>query len=182
MYLVIGSLLNVLIPTNGDSSLATIGSAINGQVNNLVGIAVASALAQFFTTFCNEITLTRVGNKVKNAYFRSLVKQEVGFFDMRKTGHFLNNITEDTLLVYLSLFLKYSSFGLYFCFYPLLCLIGSTSVWRKAASLYSVLCAVCFRSHHGLRFILEDGHCHVSCSPSHHCHLYVLREPHSFLH
>jgi ATP-binding cassette subfamily B (MDR/TAP) protein 1 len=90
----------VLIPSNGQAaSLSQIGKKINGQVNYLVGIAVASAMAQFLTTFCNEMTLTRVGNKVKNAYFRSLVKQEVGFFDMRKTGHFLNNITEDTLMV-----------------------------------------------------------------------------------
>lgn len=96
-----GSLIDSLTPTAGKWKLTPdeVQNSVSLYSLYLFLIAIASGLASAFMGFCNALISERIGTKLKTRYYESLIKQEIGFFDLKKTGLFLNNMTEDTLLV-----------------------------------------------------------------------------------
>lgn len=100
-YLVMGNLIDSLSPTAGKWKLTPdqVQEAVGVQALYLLLIAIASGLTNGFMSFANGLASERVGTKIKSRYFQALVKQEIGYFDLKKTGTFLNNLTEDVLLI-----------------------------------------------------------------------------------
>ncbi len=60
-----------------------------------IGAMVAMAMITFFMNFAHG----RVGIQLKRAYFNSLMDQEIGYFDMKRTGQLLSDMTENMELV-----------------------------------------------------------------------------------
>ena len=60
-----------------------------------IGAMVAMAMITFFMNFAHG----RVGTQLKRAYFNSLMDQEIGYFDMKRTGQLLSDMTENMELV-----------------------------------------------------------------------------------
>ena len=86
----------------GVTGLVTL-AKFNTSVNELMkymGILLAVAFAvNFVSGFCLTLAYDRVGNKIRNAYFKALVKQEIGYFDLTKTGTILKHVTDDVTYV-----------------------------------------------------------------------------------
>jgi ATP-binding cassette subfamily B (MDR/TAP) protein 1 len=65
-----------------------------------MGILVAIAfVVNFISSSALQIAHDRIGNRLRNAYFSALVKQEIGFFDVTPSGKILTNITDDITLI-----------------------------------------------------------------------------------
>ncbi len=101
-----------VIPFPPGYSLEAVVSQYAGYMAILAGGgSVTSGLAAFCTALANE----RVGVKLKKVYFDAIVRQEMGFFDIKKSGKLLSSIAEDVqgitdgLTLKLSLFMTHSA-------------------------------------------------------------------------
>jgi ATP-binding cassette subfamily B (MDR/TAP) protein 1 len=100
-YLVLGNLIDALTPGIGKWRLTPnqLQEAVSQQAIYLALIAIGSGLFQGFMQFANGMCADQIGNRIKSQYFRSVTKQEIGYFDLKKTGAFLNNMSEDVVLI-----------------------------------------------------------------------------------
>jgi len=62
-------------------------------------VAVGAFVAQVIHFFCMNFAHGRVGTRLKKAYFDSLMDQEIGYFDMKRTGQLINDMTEAMELI-----------------------------------------------------------------------------------
>ncbi|EFC45687.1 predicted protein [Naegleria gruberi] len=58
-------------------------------------IAAASAVASFLSQFFLNLASERIGVSLRKAYFNALTRQEMGFFDIKKTGALTVALSED---------------------------------------------------------------------------------------
>lgn len=61
----------------------------------LLGIAGGAGLFSGLSQFFIDIAAERIGIRVKDRYFKQMVKQEIGFFDYKKTGGLISHLTND---------------------------------------------------------------------------------------
>ena len=73
----------------------------------------------------------RVGMRLRNAYFSALVKQEIGFFDITKSGKIVNNLTEDITTIQEVLSLKLGKF----CEFASQCIIAIILAFKTSWQL-----------------------------------------------
>jgi ATP-binding cassette subfamily B (MDR/TAP) protein 1 len=58
-------------------------------------IAIVSAAVAFTSYFLFLFAGQRVANRIKRAYFDSLTRQEIGYFDIKKSGALAHAMSED---------------------------------------------------------------------------------------
>jgi ATP-binding cassette subfamily B (MDR/TAP) protein 1 len=107
LYLVLGSLINGMTPSSippSASPIVNMASEIaqdayfQRNVNNmarwmaiLAGVSFAGGfLNHFFLNYAHD----RFGTRLRDAYFRALLNQEIGFFDMKRTGHLVGELAD----------------------------------------------------------------------------------------
>lgn len=70
-----------------------------GEINKialyLLAIAIGAGLSSGFSQFFIDIAAERIGIRVKYKYFQQMIKQEIGFFDRKKTGNLVSHLSED---------------------------------------------------------------------------------------
>jgi ABC-type multidrug transport system fused ATPase/permease subunit len=101
-YIIFGRVINALIPNRLPDgtivpfppgyNISTIVSAYAGYTAIVAG---GGAIGQFINMYFFSLANDRVGIRIKAAYFKSIVNQEIGFFDIKKSGKILNVISED---------------------------------------------------------------------------------------
>ena len=65
----------------------------------LVGVFALGASANFGRVYLMRVISQNVTARLRTAVFSSIVRQEVAFFDRRKTGELVNRLSADTLVV-----------------------------------------------------------------------------------
>jgi ATP-binding cassette subfamily B (MDR/TAP) protein 1 len=110
LYFVLGDMIDLMGSASASSGVTTsaivasavqimnstkIQIAMNDSAKKMayiaVGAFVAAAVQFFFLNFAHG----RIGTRLKNAYFGSLLKQEIGYFDMKRTGQLINDMSEN---------------------------------------------------------------------------------------
>jgi len=94
-------LVDTVIPAAGelpptDSELQ---SAINGIALKMVYIALGLGLAEGLKEAFLTIARHRFQAKLKGSFFEALCNQEMGYFDIKKTGNLLSHLSEDVAIV-----------------------------------------------------------------------------------
>jgi ATP-binding cassette subfamily B (MDR/TAP) protein 1 len=59
---------------------------------NITFIAIGAAVAGFMSSFCFGLASQRISNKIRQAYFDQVTRQEIGFFDI-KVRLYVNHLT-----------------------------------------------------------------------------------------
>jgi len=85
---------------NGLGSLTTASpsevSSVTSQLGlNITYIAIASAFCGFLSNFFFSIASQRTNNRIKQAYYEACIKQEIGFFDIKKGGALAHALSDD---------------------------------------------------------------------------------------
>jgi ABC-type multidrug transport system fused ATPase/permease subunit len=93
-------------------------------------ICAGAAISQFGANFFSSVTSERLRTTLKTKYFNALISQEMGLFDIKKTGKLLNQLSEDVQAVQEGLSQKASLF----IQHVTTCIIGLvlafTAAWR----------------------------------------------------
>ncbi|KAL0484500.1 ATP-binding cassette, subfamily B [Acrasis kona] len=97
-----------LIPFPPDFSYARTVSAYAGYMAILAG---GGSICQFFNQFFTTLAAERISVRIKKRYFRAMVNQEMGFFDIKKSGKLLSSLAEDVQSVSEGFTLKLSLFA-----------------------------------------------------------------------
>ncbi|KAL0476687.1 ATP-binding cassette, subfamily B protein [Acrasis kona] len=121
-YIVFGRVVNALIPpANLDGTAGTyppgydIAGIIARHASYLAIVAAGACVGQFFNMTCFSLANDRVGIRLRNIYFKSVVHQELGFFDIKKAGKLINVMSEDMEAIQtaftsrVSIFVQYAS-------------------------------------------------------------------------
>ncbi|KAL0484703.1 ATP-binding cassette, subfamily B [Acrasis kona] len=138
-YYFFGQIINAASPTrNPDGSfipyppgyrIDTIVSRNAGWLACIAaGAGIANFLCQFLTNWANE----RLNIRVRRLYFSSIVKQEMGFFDIKKTGKLLSTLGEDVQSMNDGLTLKASLFFQHMCQFILGIILALIASWKTA--------------------------------------------------
>ncbi len=101
-YMFFGNTITLSIPQrNDDGSFIpfppgySVSELVATQASYVAIVAGAGAVANFFNWFFTTLAYERITVRVKKIYFASLVKQEMGFFDIKKSGKLLSTLGED---------------------------------------------------------------------------------------
>ena len=93
---IFGDLINIFQPVNGVMPSATImRNAISDVCLKFTGVAIGSMASSFVSQFFNGWASERIGISLRQAYFNELTRQEVAFFDIKKTGALTIALSED---------------------------------------------------------------------------------------
>ncbi|KAF0973306.1 hypothetical protein FDP41_008513 [Naegleria fowleri] len=93
---VMGDLLNIFQPKNGViPTVQSMKDNIAIVATNFAIIAAAAAVASFLSQFFLNWASERMGVALRKAYFNALTSQEMGFFDIKKTGALTVALSED---------------------------------------------------------------------------------------
>ncbi|KAL0477837.1 ATP-binding cassette, subfamily B [Acrasis kona] len=102
-FFILGSIISSASPSrNADGSFIPFppGYSISAIVSTNAGyiaiIALAAGLSQFFSVFLMNLSNERISVRIKRLYFEAITRQEMGFFDAKKTGKLLASISDDT--------------------------------------------------------------------------------------
>jgi len=108
LYFVLGDMIDLMGgSTAGASSSAIVNAAVqvmggvkmemamNDSAKKMAYIAVGAFCAAAIQFFFLNLAHGRIGTRLKNAYFGSLMKQEIGYFDMKRTGQLINDMSEN---------------------------------------------------------------------------------------
>ncbi|XP_059495381.1 antigen peptide transporter 1 [Stegostoma tigrinum] len=71
-------------------------SAFSNSIIAMSLITSASALTEFFCDCAYNVTMTGIHTRIQSSVFRSVVRQEIAFFDTVHTGDITSRITTDT--------------------------------------------------------------------------------------
>ncbi|EFC42079.1 predicted protein [Naegleria gruberi] len=119
IFLIVSTGLSLFLPIYVGEIINTIPAGTTGKeyINQMAliilgvvaGIGLTTALRNFCFTYAGERAVARL----RKDLFNSIIVQEVGFFDITKTGELLNRLSSDTkslenaVTVNLSMFLRY---------------------------------------------------------------------------
>eukprot|EP01080_Neovahlkampfia_damariscottae_P010264 gene10264-2683_t len=95
-------------------------------------IAALSAIVSFGSQFFSNLAYERIGGRIRDAYFTSLMTQEIGYFDRKKTGKLLSQLTEDVLLIQEIYGTKVPNSGQYLTQGIFGIIMAFTSSWRMS--------------------------------------------------
>jgi ATP-binding cassette subfamily B (MDR/TAP) protein 1 len=106
LYLVLGRLIDSFTSSAGYTPSLIVSTAVGlrdqaffrRNINNLsfwiTIIAIGSGIAAFLSNFFLNLAHDRIGSNLKSAYFHALLNQEIGYFDMKRTGELISSLTE----------------------------------------------------------------------------------------
>ncbi|KAL0480917.1 ATP-binding cassette, subfamily B (MDR/TAP), member ABCB1 [Acrasis kona] len=101
-YYFFGQMINASSPVrNADGSLVPfppgyrIDTIVARNAGWLAIVAGGTGIAQFLNQFMTNLANERLNVKARRIYFSSIIKQEMGFFDIKKTGKLLATLGED---------------------------------------------------------------------------------------
>lgn len=87
----IGQLIDIVTNSaNARFSLATL-------VLSFFGLMLIFAVFTFVRAFCYNLAAERVVARLRKQLFDNVVIQEIGFFDITKTGELINRLASDTV-------------------------------------------------------------------------------------
>ena len=108
---VLGDMLNVFQAKNGVYPTSDeIKTNVNRVAINFAIVAGCSGIASLMTYFFLGWAVQRIGISLRRAYFNSLTKQEIGFFDIKQTGQLTLPLSEDIYKIQDALSYKLASF------------------------------------------------------------------------
>jgi ATP-binding cassette subfamily B (MDR/TAP) protein 1 len=90
-YLVLGNLFGGIASATPDEIASITSQAGIG----IVIIACAGAVAGFGANFFLNMGAQRIGNNIKSTFFATCLRQEIGFFDIKKSGALINALSDD---------------------------------------------------------------------------------------
>ncbi|KAI3902269.1 hypothetical protein MKW92_005841 [Papaver armeniacum] len=97
MSIIIGNLVNSFGNTAGTTDVV---KQVSKVVLEFVYLAVGAGIASFFQVACWTVTGERQAARIRSLYFKSLLKQEIGFFDKEtNTGEVVGRMSGDTVLI-----------------------------------------------------------------------------------
>lgn len=72
---------------------------VNATLLKLVGIIVLGAFATMLRSYLFNAASERVVARLRNRLFSTLMEQEIGFFDVTRTGELMSRLSEDTQII-----------------------------------------------------------------------------------
>ncbi|XP_026446430.1 ABC transporter B family member 11-like isoform X2 [Papaver somniferum] len=97
MSIIIGNLVNSFGNTAGTTDVV---KQVSKVALEFVYLAVGAGIASFFQVACWTVTGERQAARIRSLYFKSLLKQEIGFFDKEtNTGEVVGRMSGDTVLI-----------------------------------------------------------------------------------
>lgn len=104
LFLMIGGALNLSYPwligqlidavTNGGGR-----AAVNRYASIMIGLFCVVGIATFFRAYLFTVAGERIVANLQQRLFRSLLGQEIGFFDQTRTGELTNRLASDTTVL-----------------------------------------------------------------------------------
>ncbi|RHY26778.1 hypothetical protein DYB32_007306 [Aphanomyces invadans] len=95
-----GDLINAFGSISSDRfNVATFDRQINDIVYKFLGVAAAVLVSGFGQIACWSITSSRQTKRMREAYAASILRQEIGWFDMHEPTQLATNVADSTLLV-----------------------------------------------------------------------------------
>ncbi|KAL0485635.1 ATP-binding cassette, subfamily B [Acrasis kona] len=101
-YYFFGQIINAVSPPrNPDGSFIPfepgyrIDTIVSRNAGWLAVVAACTGVAQFLNQFLTNWANERLNVRVRKIYFDKIIKQEMGFFDIKKTGKLLSTLGED---------------------------------------------------------------------------------------
>lgn len=103
-YIVFQELIDAIIPADAtDPSQILSGDALYDKISSValkmvwvaLGLGAAEGLKEGFVSFANH----RFEYRIKSKFFKTLINQEMGYFDIKKTGSLLSYMSEDISVV-----------------------------------------------------------------------------------
>ncbi len=91
---------------------------VNGTAGILLGLFFVAALFTALRSYLFTVAGERVVARLRSTVYRSVIHQEIAFFDDRRTGELINRLSSDTTVlqnavtVNISMFLRFSAMGL----------------------------------------------------------------------
>ncbi|KAG8077649.1 hypothetical protein GUJ93_ZPchr0007g4641 [Zizania palustris] len=96
MTVVFGQVINAFGGATNDNVL----SRVNEAVLNFVYLGIATAVVSFLQVACWTITGERQAARIRSLYLKSVLKQDIAFFDVEMTtGQIVSRMSGDTVLV-----------------------------------------------------------------------------------
>jgi len=74
-------------------------NVMNSLAKKMSYVAVGAFVGCVLHFFFFHLAHGRMGTRLKKAYFDSLMNQEIGYFDMKRTGQLINDMTENMELI-----------------------------------------------------------------------------------
>lgn len=115
--LIISSGVNLSLPTLAGYIIDSITASEHAAANldNLVlgffVLAIVTGIVSFMRTYFISLAAERVVRRLRKALFENILRQEIGFFDVTKSGELLNRLSSDTVCCYRDiLYALYSDF------------------------------------------------------------------------
>jgi ATP-binding cassette subfamily B (MDR/TAP) protein 1 len=90
-YWILGSSFASISFASSDS----IGATTQQLGLSITYIAIAAFFCSFISNFCFTFGAQRIKNRVQLAYFTKVMEQEIGFFDLKKTGALMHAVGDD---------------------------------------------------------------------------------------
>uniref|UniRef100_A0A0N5AMH6 ATP-binding cassette sub-family B member 9 n=1 Tax=Syphacia muris TaxID=451379 RepID=A0A0N5AMH6_9BILA len=100
LFLLIYSLARVFIPNYNGEVISNIYdrnglSALTNSVFKICGLSLISTVFGGLRAGCFEYAAALVNRQIRTDFFKSVVKQEIGFFDATKTGEIVSRLSAD---------------------------------------------------------------------------------------
>ncbi|KAJ3339011.1 ATP-binding cassette, sub-B (MDR TAP), member 4, partial [Kappamyces sp. JEL0680] len=100
MTIFFGDIIQALVTYNGTpASIDAMDAAVRTGVLKMSLIGLATFICSYIQMFCWVIAGERQSKKIREAYFKSVVRQDVAWFDQRTTGELTNRLTSDLNLI-----------------------------------------------------------------------------------
>jgi ATP-binding cassette subfamily B (MDR/TAP) protein 1 len=101
-YMFFGNVVTAATPArNSDGSFIpfppgySLADHVATQASYISIVAGGAAVCQWVNWFCTMLAYERIGVRMKRLYFSGICKQEMGFFDIKKSGKLLSTIGDD---------------------------------------------------------------------------------------
>ncbi|KAL0483150.1 ATP-binding cassette, subfamily B [Acrasis kona] len=91
-FFVLGDLIGALSDT---SDVEATRAVVNSTALKMTYMAIGAFFAALFGKALLGTAAQRISIRTKKYYFHSIVKQEIGFFDMKSTGNMIKTLSED---------------------------------------------------------------------------------------
>jgi ATP-binding cassette subfamily B (MDR/TAP) protein 1 len=123
------------------------------------GAGLFSLIGHFFTNLASE----RISIKLKQAFFEKTISQELGFFDIKKSGKLLSTLGDDVQIAQNGITMQASIFSLSLGQFVLGIIFAFIANWRMtfiviAASIPTIVLVVCIASNIAAIFDRKMNH------------------------
>mgnify|MGYP001070529377 CR=1 FL=1 len=122
----------------GDPSAGLV-DAVTDIVIKFLILAAAAGVASYFQVTCFMLAGQRQANRIRQRYFKSLLSQEIGWYDTIETGEITTRIANDTILIQEAISEKLGTFFQMFTMFIAGFVVGFVQGWRLALVVLAVV-------------------------------------------